>query len=217
VDRPGRGRRHVARNSARKRELLEQLFQPGFVLGDIGVDLTPGALQVHVADDRRATVAGSGDVEHIEVVRLDDPVQVHVDEVLPGRRAPMADHQRLHVRERQRLAQQRVVVEVDLADGDVVGGAPVRVHARQQVGRERLVWGQQVILHSSARPNQPAAEVALRGAFHETGVAESGAAAVSCRSTREAPRPTRMALARATSSAGPCAVTRKPSAFTAVS
>ena len=49
-------------------------------------------------------MTGAGDVEHVEVVLLDDPVQVHIDEVLTRRRAPVSDHQRLHVRQLQRLA-----------------------------------------------------------------------------------------------------------------
>ena len=38
VNRPRRRRRNMAGNPAGKRELLEQLFQPGFVLGDVRID-----------------------------------------------------------------------------------------------------------------------------------------------------------------------------------
>ena len=93
-----------------------------------GIDLAVGAFEVGVAHDRRAAVPGAGDVDHVEVVFLDDPVQVHVDEVLPGRRAPVPQQHVLHVRERQRPLQQRIVVEIDLADRQIVGGAPVGVH-----------------------------------------------------------------------------------------
>jgi hypothetical protein len=72
-------------------------------------------------------MSGTGDVEHVEVASLDDAVQVNVDEVLAGRRAPVPHHQRLHMRERQRLAQQRVVVEIDLADRQIIGRPPVGV------------------------------------------------------------------------------------------
>ena len=101
-----------------------------------GIDLAVGALEVGVAHDRRAAVPGAGDVDHVEVVLLDDPVQVRVDEVLPGRRAPVAEQHVLHVRERQRPLQQRIVVEIDLADRQIVGGAPVGVHLVEQFRRE---------------------------------------------------------------------------------
>ena len=56
-------------------------------------------------------MAGTGDVEHVEVIFLDDPVQMHIDEVLTRRRTPVSDHQRLHVGQCQRLAQKRVIIQ----------------------------------------------------------------------------------------------------------
>ena len=41
--------------------------------------------------------------------------EMDVDEVLARRRAPVSDHQRLHVRQLQRLLQQRIVVKINLA------------------------------------------------------------------------------------------------------
>ena len=133
VDGTGRRRRDMARNAARKGELLEEPFHPGFVLADVGINLAVAALEIGVGDQRRAAVAGAGDVDHVEIILLDDPVQVDIDEVLAWRRAPVPDHQRLHVRERQRLAQQRVRVEVDLPDRQVIGGPPIGVHLAQLV------------------------------------------------------------------------------------
>src|SRR5579863_5251048 len=68
VNRPRRRRRNMARNPAGKRELREQLFQPGFVLADVRVKLTVGAFEVSIAHQRRAAVTGTGDVEHIQVI-----------------------------------------------------------------------------------------------------------------------------------------------------
>ena len=62
---------------------------------------------------------------------LDDAIQVHVDEVQPGRRAPVPEQARLDVLERQRLAQQRIVEQVDLADREIVGRAPPGVDLRE--------------------------------------------------------------------------------------
>src|SRR5271163_329952 len=76
VNRARRRRRDMAGNSAGKRKLLEQLFQPGFVLADVRIDLTVGAFEVSVAYERRPAVTGTGDIEHIEVVLLDDSVKM---------------------------------------------------------------------------------------------------------------------------------------------
>ena len=74
-------------------------------------------------------MARAGDVDRVEVARADRAVQVRVEEVQPGRRAPVAEQPRLDVLEAQRLAQQRVVEQVDLPDRQVVRGAPVGVEA----------------------------------------------------------------------------------------
>ena len=89
VDRTGAFRRRMAGNTAGKRKLQEQLLQPGFILADVGVDFAVRAFKVSVAHHRRPAVSGAGDVEHIEVVLLDNAVQMHVNEVLSGRCTPM--------------------------------------------------------------------------------------------------------------------------------
>ncbi len=136
VNRPRRRRCNMAGNPAGKRELLEQLFHSGFVLGDVRINLTPCAFEVDVAHQRRAAVPGTGDVEHIQVILLDDPVQVHVDEVLTRHCTPVPDHQRLYVRQFQRLLQQRIVVQINLADRHIVGGAPIGIHLAEQFWSE---------------------------------------------------------------------------------
>src|SRR3712207_6892547 len=52
----------------------------------------------------------------VEVVALDDPVEVDAEHVQARRRAPVAQEPRLDVLAQKRLAQQRVVEQVDLAD-----------------------------------------------------------------------------------------------------
>src|ERR1700676_4862736 len=90
MDRARALRRGVAGNASGKRKLTKELPKPGLILADVGVDLAVGALEVRAAHDGRAAVPRAGDVNHVEVVFLDDPVQVRVDEVLPGGRAPVA-------------------------------------------------------------------------------------------------------------------------------
>ena len=127
VDGAGRRWRDMARNAARKRELLEKPFHSGFVLADVGIDLAVAALEIGIGDQGRPAVAGTGDVDHVEIMPSDRPVQMDVDEILSGRRSPMPDHQRFDMRQRQRLAQQRIRVEIDLTNREVVRGTPVSV------------------------------------------------------------------------------------------
>jgi len=70
-----------------------------------------------MAHERRAAVTGTSDIEHIQVILLDDPVQVNINEILARCRTPVPDHKRFHMRQFERLFQQRIVVEVELPDG----------------------------------------------------------------------------------------------------
>ena len=97
VDRAGRLRGHVARNAAGERELGEEALHAFLVPGDARIHLAVGALEVGVRDEAGTAVPGAGDVDHVEVVLLDHPVQVDVDEVQPGRGSPVAEEPRLHV------------------------------------------------------------------------------------------------------------------------
>src|SRR5271154_2073475 len=136
VNGPRRRRRNMAGDSAGKRELLKELLQSGFVLSDVWINLAPGAFEIHVSYDRGAAMSWPGDVEHIQVILLDDPVQMDVDEILPWRCSPMGDHQWLDVFKLQRFLQEGIVIEVDLADRDIIGCPPIGVHTTKQVWSE---------------------------------------------------------------------------------
>jgi hypothetical protein len=121
----------VARNPAGKRELLEQLPKTRLVPRNFRVDLRVGAFEVDVRDERRPSVARAGNVDHVDVVLANDAVQMDVDEVLSGCGAPVPQKAWLDVFRLERLAQQRIVEKIDLADGQVVGGAPIGIHLRE--------------------------------------------------------------------------------------
>ena len=88
----------------RKRKLFEDPFHAGFVLADVGIDLAVTALEIGIGDQGRPPVAGTGDVDHVEIMQSDRPVQMDVDEILAGRRSPMPDHQRFDMGKGERLA-----------------------------------------------------------------------------------------------------------------
>src|SRR3954471_6676634 len=79
-------------------------------------------------------MAGSADVDDIEITRADRTVEMRIDEVQPRRGAPMAEQPRLDVVGLERLGQQRIVQQVDLADREIIGGAPVAVEQIEIVG-----------------------------------------------------------------------------------
>ena len=134
VDRSRTLRGGMTGNSARKRELRKELLESGLIAADVGIDFAVGPFEIRVTHDCRTAVAGAGDIDHVEVIFLDDPIQMDVNEVLTGCRTPMPEQHRLHVRKCQRLFQQRIVVQINLADRQVVRGPPVGVHLAQKFG-----------------------------------------------------------------------------------
>ena len=133
VDRAGRLRCHMRRDPAGERELPEQPAQTVLVARHLGVDLCVRALEVGVRDRRRAAVAGPDHVDRVQIPVADHPVRMRVDEVQPRRRPPVPEQPGLHLARLQRLAQQRVVEQVDLSDRHVVRRPPVPVKQLQLV------------------------------------------------------------------------------------
>ena len=123
----------VARDPAWKGELPEQTTHAGLVPRDMGVQLAVGPLQPGVGHHGRPPVTGTADVEHVCAPSVDHPVQVGIDEVQPGARAPVAEEPRLDVLGAQRFTKQSVVEQVDLPDGQIVGRPPVGVEVGELV------------------------------------------------------------------------------------
>ena len=137
VDRAGRLGCDVAGNATRERELTEQLLHALGVAGDRRPELGVGALEPGAGAQGGTAVTRSGDEQRIDVVRQDQPVDVRVDEVQARRGPPVPEQPRFDVLGAQRLAQERVVEQVDLPDREIVGGAPPGVDARELTSIER--------------------------------------------------------------------------------
>ena len=120
---------------------VKRRFMPSSSGRDVRVDLAVSPLEIGVRHQAGPAVAGAGDVDHVEVVLLDHAVEVDVDEVQTGCGAPVAQEPRLDVLLGERLLEQRVVVEIDLADRQVVGGAPVGVDQRLFLARKPVLQG----------------------------------------------------------------------------
>lgn len=115
-------------DAAREAKLLKQALHALPVAGYVGVYFLIAAVQPVLGHHGVAAVAGAGDIYHVEVEFLYDPVQMRVDEVLSGDGAPVADDLLLDVILAEGLFEKRVVQQVELAGREVVGGAPVPVH-----------------------------------------------------------------------------------------
>ena len=137
VDRSRRLGRAVAANAAGEGELLEELAQAFVVLALLRIDLGVRSFEVPRAEHAGRAVSGAGEEDHVEVVLLDEPVEVDVDEGQAGARSPMAEQAVLDVLGAQRLVQQRIVEQVDHAQAQVIAGAPISVGLAQLVGAER--------------------------------------------------------------------------------
>src|ERR1700733_13170493 len=104
----------MARNSAGERELSEEPLHALHVLRDARIDFAVRALEIGIGDEPRSAVSGTGDVDHVEIELLDQPIEVRVDEVEAGRRAPMPEQAWLDVLLLERLTQQRIVEKINL-------------------------------------------------------------------------------------------------------
>ena len=138
VDGAGRRDAHVAGDAAWRRELTYEPEQAGLVERDRRVDLRIGSLEVDVGHDGRAAVARAGDVEDVTIALLYQAVELDVDEAQSRRGAPVTEQSRFDVLHAQRFAQQRVCLEVDLRDGQIVRGGPggdQRIHVDGGGGR----------------------------------------------------------------------------------
>ena len=97
VNRAGRSGRSVAWHTPRKRELFEEAGEPGLVLRDLGIAFAVGAFEITVGEQRRPAVAGAGHEDDVAIVASDDAIEVGVDEIEPGCRAPVAEEARLDI------------------------------------------------------------------------------------------------------------------------
>ena len=131
VDRPRGLGCDVARDPTGERELPEEPVEPLGVLPDVRVDLAVGSLEVRVGDDAGSAVPRTDDVHHVDVALDDHPVEVRVQEIETRGGPEVPEKAGLDVFGAERFAEQRIGEQIDLTDGAVVGGSPVRVDRRE--------------------------------------------------------------------------------------
>lgn len=137
VDRAGCLRSRMAGNAAREGELPEQFSQAVQVLADVCVEAAVAAFQVGVGHHPGAAVSGARDQHDIGITLADNAIEMCIDDVEAGRRAPVSQQAGLDVACGERIAQQGIVQQVDLAHRQVVRGAPVGVDLSDFLRGER--------------------------------------------------------------------------------
>ena len=120
-----------------KENCLKKRCIPASVFTLVGVNLGIRSLKIGLGQDSRRAMAGPGDVNCIQVVLVDQPVEVNIRKGLAGVRAPVAQQSGLGVLQLQRFSEQWVVLEVQHAQAQVEAGPPVGVDLVQLVGTER--------------------------------------------------------------------------------
>ena len=84
--------------------------------------------------DAGTAMTRSNDIDHVQIVVLDQSVEVHIEEIKSRRRSPVTEQARLDVLQRQRCFEQRIVLQIDLPNRKIVRRAPIGVHLVEQIG-----------------------------------------------------------------------------------
>src|SRR5437588_11635695 len=68
------GNTDMAGDSSRGRELAKQVAHPLTILRDLWIHFRVGSFEVHVREDRRSTVSWPSEIDHIEIMFLDESI-----------------------------------------------------------------------------------------------------------------------------------------------
>src|ERR1700722_20212099 len=103
MDRPRRFRSAMTPDASRKRKLPEEFLKPLRILAFFRIHLRVGSFEVSRTENSRSAMPRAGEEDHVQIVFLDKPVQMNVDERQSRARAPMSQQPILDVFRSQRL------------------------------------------------------------------------------------------------------------------
>src|ERR1041384_2026345 len=89
MNRTGSFRCDVARNAARKRKLFEEALQTGLGLRNLAIDFAVRSFEISICDQCWPAVPGPRNINRVQMLLADQPVQMNVDEVESGRGSPV--------------------------------------------------------------------------------------------------------------------------------
>ena len=84
-------RRRMAGYTAGKRKLGKQFSESFLIAADVRVHLRISTFEISIGYHRRPTMPRPGDVDRVEIVLFDHPVQMRVNKILPRCCAPMTE------------------------------------------------------------------------------------------------------------------------------
>ena len=117
----------MAANATREGEFLEEVAHALLVFALVRIDFRVGAFQVDRSQHAGRTMTRAGHEDGVEIVLVDQPVHVHVAEGQAGAGAPVAEQTILDVLDLQRFLQERIVLQVDHAGGEIAAGMPIGI------------------------------------------------------------------------------------------
>ena len=100
-----------------------------------------GPFEITLRDQSRPAVAGTRNINNAGIFFLDEAIQMHVNKILARRCAPMSQEPRLDMLGLERLLQERVILQIDLPDRQIIRGLPVTLHNREGFRRKRSTAG----------------------------------------------------------------------------
>src|SRR6185312_8324326 len=115
----------VTADTSRKRELFKEPAHALCILRFVGIDLRVCSFEIGVREGRRGSVPGARNVDHVQIVFFDQPVQVDPNETLTWVRSPMPDQTLLEVLHLEWVPEQWVVAQIEHAKGEIIARAPV--------------------------------------------------------------------------------------------
>src|SRR5260370_13204273 len=123
----GSERGEVAGKSAGPGEIVHQIRESGGILTVPRIEFGQRPFEKQIGEDRRRAVSGSDNQKDIRGGVLNQTIEVRIDEIEAGLRAPVAEQAGLDILRLERLAQERVIPEIELRGADVVRGAKMSV------------------------------------------------------------------------------------------
>src|SRR3569623_3314 len=129
----------MARDAAGKRKLTKQTLDALHILRDGRIELAVGALQIGIRDNSRSTMARAGHEQDVQIALFDETVEVRVNEIQSGYRSPVTKKPRFNMLDSKWNLQQRIVEQVDLTDGKIVGCPPPCIDETKLVVRQRCI------------------------------------------------------------------------------
>ena len=75
----------------------------------------------------------TSDEQNVEITLHNRAIHVSVNEIETRCRSPVSEESRLHMLDLERLLEQRIRTQIDLADRQIVGRAPVSIEKVKRV------------------------------------------------------------------------------------